>query len=70
MAGIVEHVANVVLPVLFCVLLCFMPPSAITYLPVARYQSEEAPGVAGFILVSTTLTLVTLPLVLTFWAAG
>ncbi|MEM9634607.1 MAG: AEC family transporter [Pseudomonadota bacterium] len=52
------------------ILLCFMPPSAITYLPVARYQSEEAPGVAGFILVSTALTLVTLPLVLTFWATG
>lgn len=52
------------------VLLCFMPPSAITYLPVARYQAEEAPGVAAFILVSTVLTLVTLPIVLTYWATG
>ena len=52
------------------ILLGFMPPSAITYLPVARYQSEEAPGVAGFVLVSTLLTLVMLPLVLTYWATG
>ncbi|WP_305986520.1 AEC family transporter [Roseibium sp. MMSF_3544] len=52
------------------ILLCFMPPSAITYLPVARYQPDEAPGVAGFVLVSTLMTLVTLPIVLTFWATG
>lgn len=52
------------------ILLCFMPPSAITYLPVARFQAEEAPGVAAFILVSTLLTLVTLPIVLTYWATG
>ncbi len=52
------------------VLLCFMPPSVASYLAVARHQPEDAPGVAGFIFVSTILTLVTLPLVLTFWATG
>ncbi|MBN9673059.1 transporter [Labrenzia aggregata] len=50
------------------VLLCFMPPSVATYLAVSQHQPEEAPGVAGFIFVSTLLTLVTLPLVLTYWA--
>lgn len=52
------------------ILLCFMPPSAITYLPVALYRPDDAAGVAGFILVSTALTLVTLPIVLTFWATA
>jgi hypothetical protein len=52
------------------VLLCFMPPSVASYLAVAQYQPDDAPGVAGFIFVSTILTLVTLPLVLTFWATG
>jgi len=50
------------------VLLCFMPPSVATYLAVFQHQQDEAPGVAGFIFVSTLLTLVTLPLVLTYWA--
>ncbi|WP_296593965.1 transporter [Roseibium sp.] len=52
------------------VLLCFMPPSVATYLAVSQHQPDEAPGVAGFIFVSTILTLVTLPLVLTYWATG
>jgi len=52
------------------VLLCFMPPSVATYLAVAQHQPKEAPGVAGFIFVSTVLTLVTLPVVLTYWATG
>jgi len=52
------------------VLLCFMPPSVASYLAVAQYQPDDAPDVAGFIFVSTILTLVTLPLVLTFWATG
>lgn len=111
MGGIVEHVANVLLPVLFCMLLGFGLSVAKTQfdtklygflvsnvgypalkvlgvpvraylcpmmlanvgsvgLSVARYQPEEAPVVAGLILVSTALTLVTLPVVLTFWATG
>ncbi|MEM8700730.1 MAG: AEC family transporter [Pseudomonadota bacterium] len=52
------------------VLLCFMPPSVATYLAISQHQSEHANGVAAFIFVSTCLTLVTLPLVLTFWATG
>ena len=52
------------------VLLCFMPPSVASYLAVAQHQPKDAPGVAGFIFVSTILTLVTLPLVLAFWATG
>ncbi len=51
------------------VLMCFMPPSVATYLAVSRYQPDEADGVAGFIFVSTVMTLLTLPLVLTYWAA-
>jgi len=52
------------------VLLCFMPPSVATYLAVSQHQPEEAPGVAGFIFVSTILALLTLPVVLTVWATG
>ncbi|WP_208985997.1 AEC family transporter [Labrenzia sp. OB1] len=52
------------------IVLCFMPPSVATYLAISQYQQEEAPGVAGFIFVSTILTLVTLPVVLTYWATG
>jgi len=52
------------------VLLCFMPPSVATYLAVSRYRPEDASGVAGFIFMSTLLTLVTVPLVLTYWATG
>ncbi|MCV0425265.1 MAG: transporter, partial [Roseibium sp.] len=52
------------------VLMCFMPPSVATYLAVSQHQPDEAHGVAGFIFVSTVLTLVTLPLVLTYWATG
>jgi len=52
------------------ILLCFMPPSVATYLAVSQHQPEEAPGVAGFIFVSTLLTLITLPIVLTYWATG
>lgn len=52
------------------ILLCFMPPSVATYLAISQHQPEEADGVAGFIFVSTCLTLVTLPIVLTYWATG
>lgn len=52
------------------ILLCFMPPSVATYLAVSRYRPDDAPGVAGFIFVSTLMTLVTLPLILTYWATG
>lgn len=52
------------------ILLCFMPPSVATYLAVSQHRPDEAPGVAGFIFVSTVLTLVTLPVVLTYWATG
>lgn len=52
------------------ILLCFMPPSVATYLGVSRYQPDDASGVAGFIFVSTAMTIITLPLVLTYWATG
>ncbi|WP_434054496.1 MAG: AEC family transporter [Roseibium sp.] len=52
------------------VLLCFMPPSVATYLAISKHQPDHANGVAAFIFVSTCLTLVTLPLVLTYWATG
>jgi malate permease and related proteins len=46
---------------------CVMPVSVATYLWVDRYDQEDAPGVAGFILVSTLLTVIVLPVVLTYW---
>eukprot|EP00903_Cladosiphon_okamuranus_P002364 g2362.t1 len=52
------------------ILLCFMPPSVATYLAVSQHRPDDAPGVAGFIFVSTVLTLITLPVVLTYWATG
>lgn len=52
------------------VLMCFMPPSVATYLAVSRYRAEDAPAVAGFIFLSTLATLVTLPLVLTYWTTS
>jgi len=52
------------------ILMCFMPPSVATYLAVSRFRPDDAPAVAGFIFLSTLATLVTLPLVLTYWAAS
>lgn len=52
------------------ILMCFMPPSVATYLAVSKYRSEDAPGVAGFIFASTLLIVLTLPVVLTYWAAA
>ena len=49
------------------VLMGVMPVSVATYLWVDRLVPEEAPAVAGYILVSTLLTVVVLPLVLTYW---
>jgi malate permease and related proteins len=49
------------------ILQCMMPVAIITYLWVERYDPEEAPGVASFVLVSTILAAIALPLVLTFW---
>ncbi len=51
------------------ILLCFMPPSVATYLAVSQHRPDDAPAVAGFIFLSTLMTLLTLPLVLTYWAA-
>jgi len=51
------------------ILLCFMPPSVATYLAVSQYRPDDAPPVAGFIFLSTLMTMLTLPLVLTYWAA-
>jgi len=52
------------------ILMCFMPPSVATYLAISQHQPDEAHGVAGFIFVSTCLTLLTLPIVLTYWATS
>lgn len=49
------------------VLMCMMPVSVATYLWVDMYDPDHAPDVAGFILISTLLTIIVLPLVLTFW---
>jgi len=49
------------------VLMAVMPVSVAAYLWVDRSVPEEAPGVAGYILVSTLLTVVVLPPVLTYW---
>lgn len=49
------------------VLMCMMPASVATYLWVDMYDPDHAPDVAGFIVISTVLTVVVLPLVLTVW---
>jgi predicted permease len=49
------------------ILMAVMPVSVATYLWVERYAPEHAPGVAGYILVSTLLTAVALPPILAFW---
>ena len=49
------------------ILQCVMPVSVATYLYIEMYQKEHAQEVAGLILISTLLSMVVLPLVLTFW---
>jgi predicted permease len=49
------------------ILQCMMPVSVATYLYIEMYQSEHAQEVASLILISTLLTVIVLPLVLTFW---
>ncbi|MCP4315172.1 MAG: transporter [Hyphomicrobiales bacterium] len=49
------------------ILLCLAPVSVATYLWISIYQEDYAADVAGMILVSTLLTIILLPLVLTFW---
>jgi malate permease and related proteins len=49
------------------IVMCLMPVSVAVYLWVDMYNPERAPEVAGFILVSTLLTIVVLPLALAFW---
>lgn len=49
------------------VLMAVMPVSVAAYLWVDRSVPEEAPAVAGYILVSTLLTVLVLPPVLTYW---
>jgi predicted permease len=46
---------------------CLMPVSAASYLWVEMYRPKEAPDVAGLILVTTLLTIIVLPLALTYW---
>ena len=49
------------------VLCCLMPSSVATYLFIDKHVPEYAADVAGFILVSTLVTVLVLPLALTFW---
>jgi malate permease and related proteins len=49
------------------ILECVMPVSIATYLWIEMYDPEDAPTVAGFILISTLLTVVVTPLVLAYW---
>lgn len=46
---------------------CLMPVSAASYLWVEMYRPQEAPAVAGLILVTTLLTIIVLPLALSYW---
>ena len=46
---------------------CMMPVAVATYIWIERYDPDEAPAVAGFIMISTMLSILVLPLVLTFW---
>lgn len=49
------------------ILCCLMPSSVATYLFIDQHVPEYGPDVAGFILVSTIATIVTLPLALSYW---
>jgi hypothetical protein len=44
--------------------------SAATYLWVETYGPDGAPGVASFVLVSTVLSVIALPLVPGFWVCS
>jgi predicted permease len=46
--------------------MCLMPVSVATYLFVELYTPERAPDAASLILVSTLLTVLVLPVVLTY----
>jgi predicted permease len=48
------------------ILMCLMPVSVATYLFVERYTPEHAPDAASLILISTLLTVLVLPVVLTY----
>ncbi|WP_170754979.1 AEC family transporter [Ruegeria lacuscaerulensis] len=49
------------------ILCCLMPSSVATYLFVDQHMPEYGPDVAGFILVSTLVTILVLPLALSYW---
>lgn len=49
------------------ILMCLMPVSVATYLWVEIYAEESAPDAAGFIMMSTVLSIISLPLALAFW---
>jgi predicted permease len=46
---------------------CLMPVSAATYLWIEIYRPQDAPDVAGLVLMTTLLTILVLPLALTYW---
>ena len=49
------------------IMLCLMPAAVATYLWVEVYRPDDAPVAAGFIMISTLLAVVSLPLALAFW---
>lgn len=49
------------------ILMCFMPASLGAYLWVSLYQPDHAVDVAGYVLMSSLMTIAALPLVLTYW---
>lgn len=49
------------------ILCCLMPVSVATYLFIDQHQPEHAPDVAGFILVSTLMTVLAVPFALAYW---
>ncbi|MEM7284122.1 MAG: AEC family transporter [Pseudomonadota bacterium] len=46
---------------------CLMPISAATYLWVDKYRPEHAPAVASLVLITTLMTIIVLPLALSYW---
>jgi|TARA_R110000850_G_scaffold129229_2_gene249115 hypothetical protein len=49
------------------IFMCLMPASVATYPWVERYQNGHASDVASYIMASTLLTILVIPLALTFW---
>ena len=52
------------------IVMCVMPVSVASLLFIDMYQPNESPAVASFVLISTLLAIVVLPVVLATWVGS